>query len=76
MNGKKTELVGFRLSLEEKDFAEKICAEFGQTPGAIAGVLFERFLKQRVEHGNRLIWPPEFDHYLSDTQTERKKSES
>lgn len=63
MAGKKTELVGFRLSTEEKTEADKICADFGQPPGAVAGILFDRFMKQRKEHGSRLVWPPEFKYF-------------
>jgi len=73
ITGKKTELIGFRLSTEEKSEADKICADFGQTPGALAGILFDRFLKQRREYGNRLVWPPEFNYYSSDSKTAQEK---
>ena len=73
MSGKKTELIGFRLSPEEKNAAEKICADLGQTPGALAGILFERFIKQRKTHGNRLVWPPELNYYPADTKTAQEK---
>lgn len=73
MNGKKTELIGFRLSPEEKETAETICADLGQTPGALAGILFDRFIKQRKTHGNRLVWPPEFNYYPADSKTAQEK---
>jgi hypothetical protein len=66
MTGKKTELIGFRLSATEKVEADKICADFGQTPGAVAGILFDRFIKQQKKYGSRLVWPPEFK-YFPDT---------
>ena len=72
--GKKTELIGFRLSAEEKREADKICADFGQTPGAVAGILFNRFLKQRREQGKRLVWPPEFNYYSADSKTSQENA--
>lgn len=69
MSGKKTELIGFRLSPEEKKEAERICSDLGQAPGSLAGILFERFIKQRKTHGTRLIWPPEFNYYPTGAQS-------
>jgi len=37
--------------------------------GALAGILFERLIKQRKKHGNRLIWPPEFNYYPTGSQS-------
>jgi hypothetical protein len=76
MTGKKTELIGFRVSPEEKIEADNICSDFGQTPGAVAGVLFDRFLKQRKKYGTRLVWPPEFNYYPFDSKTAQEKAES
>ncbi len=74
MAGKKKELIGFRLSTEEKHEADSLCADFGQTPGAVAGILFDRFMKQRKKQGNRLVWPPEFNYYPADYKTAQEKS--
>ena len=76
MQGKKTELIGFRLSLEEKENAEKICADLGQAPGAIAGILFDRFIKQRKTLGNRLVWPPEFNYYPAISKSVQEETDS
>ena len=76
MSGKKTELIGFRLSPEEKEFAGEVCKDLGQPPGAVAGILFDRFIKQRKLLGNRLIWPPEFNYYPKTSKTAQEEKDS
>ena len=63
MKGKKTEQVAFRVSSEEKEFLEQVAEEMNMKLGALAGSLVTQFVEFRRSHGNRLIWPPEFNYY-------------
>ncbi len=76
MSGKKTEMVAFRLSEERKKEAENICEEYGHTPGSMAGLLFEKFLKQAISKGPKLVWPPEFNYYPAGTQSVQESKDS
>lgn len=69
MMEKKTEMVAFRLSETRKRTAEEICERYGHTPGSMAGLLFESFLRQCEMDGARLVWPPVFNYYPAGTQT-------
>jgi basic membrane lipoprotein Med (substrate-binding protein (PBP1-ABC) superfamily) len=69
---KKTENISFRQTPEEKELLIQIASEMETTPGSLASSIISRFLKAKLEHGNRLIWPPEFNYYPAGSQTAQK----
>ncbi|MCF7816823.1 MAG: hypothetical protein K9M54_02975 [Kiritimatiellales bacterium] len=66
---KKTEQQTYRLSEEEKEALAKIAAEMDMPAASIVGSLASRFVKARKTHGNRLIWPPEFNYYPASSKS-------
>ncbi len=74
MKGKKTEQVAFRVSSEEKEFLEQAAEEMNMKLGTLAGSLVIQFVKFRQSHGNRLIWPPEFNYYPSSSKSAQEKT--
>jgi hypothetical protein len=76
MRPKKSEQIAFRVSPEEKQRAEKIAIGLKTTVGALASALLEDFIVAREEHGTRLIWPPEFNHYPVDSKTAQTETGS
>ncbi len=71
--GKKTEMIGFRQTPSEKAILIKIASEMETTPGSLASSIISRFLKAKLEHGNRLIWPPEFSHFSASTKISQEE---
>ena len=71
---KKTERQAFRISEEDKIALQEI-AERQQIPsGTIVSALVAQYIHAVKIHGNRLVWPPEFNHYPADTKTAQEKS--
>ncbi len=73
MKGKKTEQVAFRVCSEEKEYLEQAADEMNMKLGSLAGSLVTQFVEFRRTHGNRLIWPPEFNYYPSTSQSMQDK---
>ncbi len=73
---KKTEMIGFRQTPEEKALLIKIATEMEATPGSLASSIISRFLKARLEHGNRLVWPPEFSHFPASTKSSLEETDA
>ena len=73
---KKTENISFRQTPEEKALLIKIASEMETTPGSLASSIISRFLKEKVEHGNRLIWPPEFSHFPANIKSSQEETDS
>ncbi len=76
MKGKKTEQVAFRVSAEEKEFLERAADEMNLKLGALAGSLVIQCVKFRQSHGNRLVWPPEFNYYPATSKSLQEKADS
>lgn len=66
---KKTESIGFRQTLQEKALLTEIASEMETTPGSLVASVISRFIKAKLEHGNRLVWPPEFNYYPAETKS-------
>ncbi len=60
---KKTENIGFRQTPEEKALLLEVAQEMEMTPGSLSSSIISRYLKARREHGNHLVWPPEFSYF-------------
>ena len=73
MKPKKSEQIAFRVSPEDKQRAERVSIELKTSAGALASALLEDFITAREIHGNRLIWPPEFNYYPSTSQSMQDK---
>ncbi|MCK4565096.1 MAG: hypothetical protein KAU94_10535 [Verrucomicrobia bacterium] len=73
---KKTENIGFRQTPEEKALLTRIADEMETSPGSLASSIISRFLKARLEHGNRLVWPPEFNYYPASSKSVQEKTDS
>ena len=69
-------MIGFRQTPEEKAVLIKIAEEMETTPGSLASSIISRFLKARLEHGNRLVWPPEFSHYPASAKSSQEEADS
>ncbi len=70
---KKTERQAFRISEEDKIALQKI-AERQQIPsGTIVSALVAQYIQAIKTHGNRLVWPPEFNYYSSDSKTAQER---
>ncbi len=76
MRPKKSEQIAFRVSPEEKQRAERIAVGLKTTVGALASALLEDFITARETHGNRLVWPPEFNYYPASSKTIQEKDDS
>ena len=71
---KKTERQAFRISEEDKAALREI-AERQQIPsGTIVSALVAQYVQAVKEHGSRLVWPPEFNYYSTDSKTAQEKS--
>jgi len=70
---KKTENISFRQTPEEKALLTEFASEMETTPGSLASSIISRFLKAKLEHGNRLIWPPEFNYYPASAKTAQEE---
>ena len=74
---KKTELIGFRLSPEDKIIAEEVALSYGITVGALSGLLLDKFVKAQKKYGENLIYPPKFEYFTySETSQTLKMSQS
>ncbi|MEE9368326.1 MAG: hypothetical protein V3V05_05630 [Pontiella sp.] len=73
---KKTENISFRKTPKEKALLIKIATEMETIPGSLASSIISRFLKEKVKHGNRLIWPPEFNHFPASTPSSQEENDS
>lgn len=73
---KKTENIGFRQTPEEKALLIKIASEMETSPGSLASSIISRFLKAKLEHGNRLVWPPEFNHFPANAKSSQEEADS
>jgi hypothetical protein len=72
---KKTERQAFRISEEDKIALREI-ADRQQIPsGTIVSALVAQYVQAVKNHGNRLVWPPEFDYYPADTKTSQEESQ-
>lgn len=69
MSDKKTEQVAFRTSTAEKAKLEEIAEEMCVKPGVLAGALVTQFIKYKETHGERLIWPPQFNYYPAGSES-------
>jgi len=76
MKLKKSEQIAFRVSPEQKQCAEQVASNLKTTAGGLASALLEDFIAARNLHGNRLIWPPEFNYYPANSKTAQEKSSS
>lgn len=76
MKPKKSEQIAFRVSPEEKQLAERVATGLKTTVGALASALLEDFIAARETHGNRLIWPPEFNYYPASSQSAQEETDS
>lgn len=75
MSDKKQILVGFKISEDERPLFESIAENYGLKPGALAGVLFRKFIDAKKTHGSDLKYPPEFDYYESESHVMKKKND-
>ena len=75
MKPKKTVQIAFRVSPEEKKRAEQVANQLKITAGGLAGALLEDFLTAFNDHGNRLIWPPEFNYYPETSKTAQEEKD-
>ena len=76
MKPKKSEQIAFRVSPEDKQRAERVATGLKTTTGALASALLEEFIESRETHGNRLIWPPEFNYYPASSKTAQEETDS
>ena len=63
MREKKTAQLAYRLSDEEKAAISLIADELCMKPAELVSVVTAQFIKARQNHGNRLLWPPEFTYF-------------
>jgi hypothetical protein len=59
-------ITAFQIRISEEFSADfRIAAEtYGLSASALARLIMERFVKARKAHGNRLVFPPEYKHFL------------
>ncbi len=65
MRGKKTAQLAYRLTEEEKQAITEISEEFLLKPAEIVSTILAQFISAHKKYGKRLIWPPEFNYYIS-----------
>ena len=71
---KKTERQAFRLSEEDKLALQKVADRQQIPPGTIVSALVAQYVQAIKKHGQRLVWPPEFNYYPADSKTAQEKS--
>ena len=76
MKPKKSEQIAFRVSPEDKQRAERVATELKTSAGALASALLEDFITARETHGNRLVWPPEFNYYPASSKSVQEETDS
>lgn len=64
MSGKKTEVMRFRISSEDKKEILDLAEAYDEDVSDLLRKTIARLARASREHGERLIWPPKFD-YLS-----------
>jgi len=65
MRDKKTTQINVRISPEFKEKADGVALQYGLGLGTLAHMLLKNFIAAAEEHGNELIWPPQFNHHLN-----------
>ncbi len=73
---KKTERQAFRISEEDKVALQGV-ADLQYIPsGTIVSALVTQYINAINNHGNRLIWPPEFNYYPSTSENAQEQTDS
>ncbi len=72
---KKTERQAFRISEESKRALEDIAVRQQIPAGTIVSALVAQYVKAVKAHGNRLVWPPEFNYYPANSKSVQEKTD-
>jgi hypothetical protein len=59
---KRTELLAYRITPDEKLALLEIADEMQIRPSKLTGILMDSFVKARTAHGKRLVWPLELNY--------------
>jgi hypothetical protein len=63
MRGRKTAQLAYRLTEGEKEAITVLADEMRLKPAEVVSLVMAQFIDARKQHGNRLIWPPEFNYF-------------
>ena len=73
---KKTERQAFRISEEDKVALQGV-ADLQHIPsGTIVSALVTQYIKAIEDHGNRLVWPPEFNYYPPHSMSVQEETDA
>lgn len=65
MKTSKTKSIHARVQEEDFDRIYAAAQQVGLEPGTLARMLLIAFSDAREQHGNQLIWPPQFNHHIN-----------
>ena len=57
--------IAIRVADDTKARMDTVAEAFGLGTSTLARVLLDRFCSSYEEHGDQLIWPPQFNYHLS-----------
>ena len=69
--GKKITAFQIRISEELSTDFRGVAKPYGLSASALARLVMERFIEARKTHGNHLVFPPEYKHFLPANEVQK-----